>query len=139
MVKDFALNQVQRRATKLVKQVQNLSYEEHLKELKIPSIKDRVLRGDLIETYKILTGKIDVDPGHFFEMSQEERTRGHRLKLKKKRIAHQSTVFGSTQPKSRLHASYLDDVIRVCHCPAEFPNTSTKYSARDECISQRSL
>ena len=59
-----ALDQVQRRVTTLVKQVRNLSYEERLKELKILSIKDRMLWGDLIETYKILTGKIDVDPGH---------------------------------------------------------------------------
>ena len=41
--------------------------------------------GDLIMTYKMLTGKVKLDPEHFFERSQEERTRGHHLRLTKKR------------------------------------------------------
>ena len=52
------------------------------------SIQDRVLRGDMIETYKILTGKVDIKAEHFFEFSTEERTRGHSRKLKKKRASH---------------------------------------------------
>ena len=93
MAQDFkALEQVQRRATKLVSQIRNLSYEERLKKLKILSIKDRVIRGDLIETHKILTGKVDTDAAHFFELSREERTRGHQLKLKKKRAVHLARI-----------------------------------------------
>ena len=59
-----------------------------MKKLKILSIKDRVLRGDLIETHKILTVEVDIDATHFFELSREERTRGHQLKLKKNRAVH---------------------------------------------------
>ena len=36
-------------------------------------------------TYKMLTGKVKLDPEHFFERSQEERTRGHHLRLTKMR------------------------------------------------------
>jgi hypothetical protein len=90
MVQDFkALEQVQIRATKLVKQIKHLTCEECLKKLSLLRIQDKVLRGDLIETYKILTGKIDIDAAYFFESSCEERTRGHSLKLKKKRATHQ--------------------------------------------------
>ena len=54
-----------------MKQVKNLAYDERLKRLNILSIQDRVLRGDLIQAYKILTGKIDVEATHFFELSNE--------------------------------------------------------------------
>ena len=80
-----ALEKVQRRATKLVAQVRELPYEERLRKLQLPSVKDRALRGDLIETYKILTMKLEVDPSVFFEVEEESKTRGHALKLKKRR------------------------------------------------------
>ena len=66
----------------------SLTYEERIKSLKLPTVKERVLRGDLIEAYKILTGKTGLDPAKFFEKNEDERTRGHHLKLKAKRAAH---------------------------------------------------
>lgn len=93
MVQDFkALEKVQRRASKLVKEIKHLPYKQRLKKLKMMSIEERVLRGDLIETYKILTGKVKVNPDQFFELSHEERTRGHKLKLSKRRAAHFSRL-----------------------------------------------
>ena len=90
MVQDFrALDKVQRRATKLVREIRHLPYEERLKRLQIPSMEDRVKRGDLIETYKILSGKVDVDPDQFFEKNNDNRTRGHHFKLKKRRSTNQ--------------------------------------------------
>ena len=84
MKQDFqALERVQRRATKLVKQLRHLPYEDRLCRLGIYKIEDRALRGDMIETFKILTGKLKVDPTHFFELSTGM-TRGHHLKLKEK-------------------------------------------------------
>ena len=58
MVQDMqALEKVQRRATKLVQSIQHLPCEERLCSSKLLSLKNRVLCGDLIETYKILTGR----------------------------------------------------------------------------------
>ena len=37
----------------------------------------RLLRGDLIETYKLLNGIDKVDTGTFFHMRNQERMRGH--------------------------------------------------------------
>jgi len=48
------LEQVQRRATKLIKGFKNLSYENRLKRLKLTTLEKRRLRGDLIETFKII-------------------------------------------------------------------------------------
>jgi ribonuclease P/MRP protein subunit RPP40 len=41
---------------KMVKGMKNKKYEERLRALGIYSLRRRRLRGDLIETYKILTG-----------------------------------------------------------------------------------
>jgi ribonuclease P/MRP protein subunit RPP40 len=47
-----ALENVQRRATKQVKQLKNLSYEERLEKLNLPTLEERRTRGDLIQFFK---------------------------------------------------------------------------------------
>lgn len=71
-----------------MREVRPLSYKERLAKLDLPSMKDRAKRGDLIEAYKILTNKLNIDPAHFFDLQASARTRGHHLKLKKRRAAH---------------------------------------------------
>ena len=53
------IEKVQRNFTKHINGNRNLSYEERMKKLKIPSQAYRRLRGDLIESYKILHKKYD--------------------------------------------------------------------------------
>jgi hypothetical protein len=48
------LENVQRRATKLIKNIQHKTYTQRLKYLGLPSLQYRRLRADMIETYKIL-------------------------------------------------------------------------------------
>jgi hypothetical protein len=50
------MEKVQRRATKLIPAIKDFSYEErlkHLKFLKLPSLKYRRLRGDLIQVFNL--------------------------------------------------------------------------------------
>lgn len=92
LVQDLnALERIQRRGTKMVSGLKQMSYDERLKVLKTMSIKDRIERGDLIEAYKIMTGKVNIRKEQFFEV-KTTRTRGHHLKLVKKRAIHQSRL-----------------------------------------------
>ena len=52
----LAIEGVQRRFTRLIPGMAGLSYEEGLNQLGLYSLEFRRVRGDLIETYKILTG-----------------------------------------------------------------------------------
>ena len=53
------LEAVQRRATKQLPAYGNMTYEDRLRRLNLPSLAYRRLRGDAIETFKIATGKYD--------------------------------------------------------------------------------
>ena len=55
------LEKVQKRATKLVITIKKLHYEERLQRLKLPTLKYRRIRGDMIELYKIFMLKYDSD------------------------------------------------------------------------------
>ena len=54
--------------------------------LRLPTLAYRRLRGDMIETYKILSGKYDTDVTEgLFNLRQDSDTRGHSLKIFKER------------------------------------------------------
>jgi len=86
LVKDIdCLEQIQRRATNLVHSIKDLNYSEQLQKLRLTTLKtSRRLRGDLIETYKIITGKECIDPQHLFTFANPPYgLQGHSLKLYK--------------------------------------------------------
>jgi predicted component of type VI protein secretion system len=78
------LERVQRRATKSIPGLKYKEYEERLKRLNLTSLKDRRVRIDLIETFKILNQKDNIDPDIFFELNTNA-TRNNGSKLIKKR------------------------------------------------------
>ena len=78
-----AIENVLRRASKLIPGMKELSYEERLNEIKIPSMKYRFQRGDMIEVYKWTHSKYNCDL-NLFDFEDEVITRGHVFKTKKK-------------------------------------------------------
>ena len=50
----------------MVTNLRGRSYEDPLVEAGMTSLADRRLRGDMIATYKIMTGKDKVEPGVLF-------------------------------------------------------------------------
>ena len=79
-----ALERIQRRVTKMIKGMRNLQYEERLKRCNMTTLEKRRCRGDLIETFKIMTGGVTMDGSRFFQMANKEGLRGHRYKLSKR-------------------------------------------------------
>ncbi len=80
-----ALENVQPPATKMLPKLRDLSYPGRLRILKLPTLAYCRLRGDMIELYKILSGKYDLDiSNNFIQLSDHNaNTRGHHLNTKK--------------------------------------------------------
>ena len=71
---------VQRRATELISDLKDKSYENRLRILNLTTLETRRLRGDLIEVFKIFKGFDNLDPTMFFELNTAP-TRGHSFKI----------------------------------------------------------
>jgi len=77
---------VQRRATKMVPGFSNLTYEQRLRKMKLPSLEYRRFRGDMIEAYKYMHGLYRVDESALLPRHHDTgvTTRGHCMKLAKR-------------------------------------------------------
>lgn len=90
-----AVERVQRRATKMVKECCGLPYVERLKKLELPCLRMRRVRGDLLYVYRMMTcdaEEVDVFPK--LKRHEDMRTRGHNFKLDGQRFKHDIKKFG---------------------------------------------
>ena len=86
MAKDIdALERVQHHATKLVKSLSTLTYENRLVSLQLQSLYCHRQHGELIEAFKILNDFTNVQMGTTFTLNITQFTRGHPFKLFKSR------------------------------------------------------
>ena len=72
-----SVESVQRRATKLIPELREQTYQERLKALKLPSLVYRRRRFDMIVMYKIQHGMLRIDSTDLFTPLEFSRTRGH--------------------------------------------------------------
>ena len=73
---------VQRRMTKMMREVEEEEYEQRLKKTKLMSLEMRRLRSDLIEVYKIMHNLEGLEREDFFPLRSAGR-RGHRYTITK--------------------------------------------------------
>ena len=97
------IGNVQRRATRYNPEVNKLSYADRLECLKLPTLKYRRFRGDMIQTYKLLSNE---SRNGLFEL-KDSITRGHWLAVK------------TQTAKTKLRRNFFS--IRVSHVWNSFP------------------
>ena len=82
LVQDInAIESVQRRFIKRIPCTKNLTYCQRLRGLGIESLELRRLRADLLFTYKLVFGILDMDVSEFFTTQFDDKRRGHCYKL----------------------------------------------------------
>ncbi len=76
------MKRIQRLATRLVKGMRELPYEERLRRLNLLSLERRRLRGDLILTYNIFHRCLNFPQAEFFEAPAERILPVHDFKIR---------------------------------------------------------
>jgi len=76
------LERVQRRATRMIEECKGRPYEERLGITGLTNLETRRTRADMLEVFKILSGREGLEEGTFFTRRKGV-TRGHSLKLYK--------------------------------------------------------
>ena len=71
------LEWVQRRATKMIRGMEHLSYEDRPKELGLFSLENRRLRGDFIVAFQYLKGAYKKDGDRLLSRACCDRTKGY--------------------------------------------------------------
>ena len=90
-----AIESIQRRATKLVKDLSSLSYEERMLQLGIPTLIYRRERADMIQLFKIMNNYDQADL-HSITLTNDSNTRGHKHKLVKRHYKYKSYMKNFT-------------------------------------------
>ena len=70
------LEKIQKRAISMVSNFKSKSYEDKLKEAGMITLEARRKRGDMLEMFKIMTGKENVDSSFWFETLEDHRGSG---------------------------------------------------------------
>jgi len=85
--KDMDLSeQVQRKATKMIRRLEHLSYDARLRELGMFSLQKRKLQADLVEAFHYMEGACKAAKEGLFARVWSDRTRGNGFKLKEGRL-----------------------------------------------------
>ncbi len=122
----YAIERVQKRATKMIRKYRKMSYTERLQKLKLPTLVFRRLRGDMIEMFKIQTGKYDEEVTPNLKSINNNRTRGNALKLEVERAKYDIRKYSFCVRSVKVWNSLPDSVIKAENVNT-FKNRLDKY------------
>ena len=115
------LERVQRRWTRNVRGLEDVSYYDRLQRLNLFSVQGRLLRSDLIMVWKIFNGKVAIAPDSLFIMNSLP-FRGHNLKIykprhnleiRKRSFAHRVIDDWNSLPSSVVNSQSLTTFKRL--------------------------
>jgi len=96
----------------MLPQMKDLNYEERLRKLKLPTLKYRRMRGDMIETFKILTRIYDKRvTKSILKLNESHKSRGHEMKLCKFRSKKDIRKYSFTQRVTDIWNSLPEYVV----------------------------
>lgn len=110
------LEQVQRRATKVITGIEHFPYEDRLRELVLFSLENRRLLGDLIAAFQYLKRVYKKEDEGLFILADSDRTRGDgcnlkedrfRLNVGKKFFIHSGEVVAEVAQRSCGYPGYI--------------------------------
>jgi len=122
------LEQVQRRATKKIRGVEHLSYEERWRELRLFSLEQRRLWGDLVVAFQYFKRAYKKNGDKLFSRACCDRTRGNvfkleegrfRLEVRKKLFTMRVVKHWNKLPREVLNAPSLETLkVRLNGAPS---------------------
>ena len=89
------LENIQHRSTKSAPGLSMLTYEGRPRKIGFPTLAYRRIKGDMIETFKIISQKYDPEVNDFIKLREDSCTRGHKYKIfkNKSRLDCQEKIF----------------------------------------------
>jgi len=122
----LCLENIQHAATKIVPGLKKLEYGDRLKRLGLTMLETWRKRGDLIETYKILSGKENIETNKFFELSDNHIILEDSMKISVKRSRLNVRKFFFSQ-RVILHWNSLPEYVVTAPSMNTFKNWLDKH------------
>ena len=106
------IENVQRRATKMIPGFGDLSYPERLRKLKLPTLAYRRIRGDMIQAFKAMNGFYDPKLPALLIKSTHNHLRGHDKKIFIKSSTKELMRFSFNNRTAKIWNNLPDEIIQ---------------------------